>query len=132
MYKDFRKPPIYKSDGLKILLVGELSYHSERIYALEEAGHRLFGFWMRRPTYTLFNVGPLPFGHVEDLSFENWENEIRQIKPDIIYGLLNTGAISIAYDVLKKCPDIPFVWHFMKIWPINCMMQNGWKHYVKM
>jgi glycosyltransferase involved in cell wall biosynthesis len=131
MYKDFRKPPVYASDGLKILLVGELSYHPERIYALEEAGHRLYGLWMDRPTYTLFNVGHLPFGHVEDLSKNNWENEIRQIKPDIIYGMMNIGSIPIAYEVKMKCPDIPFVWHFKES-PFTAQIFDLWKKLIEL
>jgi len=131
MYKDFRKPPVYASNGLKILLAGELAYHSERIYALEEVGHRLFGLWMHRPSLPHFNVGHLPFGHVEDLSLDNWENEIHRIQPDIIYGLLNTGAISIAYDVLKKCPDIPFVWHF-KEGPFLAQSSGIWEKLIEL
>ena len=53
-------------DGLKILLVGELAYNADRVLALEEQGHKLYGLWMPNP-YWYNTVGPLPFGHVEDL-----------------------------------------------------------------
>ena len=40
-------------DGLKILLVGELAYNADRVLALEEQGHRLYGLWMHnRPGST--------------------------------------------------------------------------------
>lgn len=54
------------ADGLRILLVGELAYNADRVLALEERGHRLYGLWMRDPSWYT-TVGPLPFGHVEDL-----------------------------------------------------------------
>lgn len=130
-YKDFHKSPIYTASGLKILLVGELSYHPDRIYALEEAGHRLYGLWMERPTFCLSNVGHLPFGHVEDLSFENWEQEIRRIKPDVIYGLLNFGSIYLANEVRKKCQNIPFVWHF-KEGPFVAQTNGIWNELIEL
>lgn len=116
-------------DGLKILLVGELSYNPERIYALEEAGHKLYGLWTQTPSFSFSNVGHLPFGHVEDLDYEHWEEEIRRVKPDVIYGLLNFCAVSIAYDVLRKFPDIPFVWHF-KEGPFLCFEHELWNKLV--
>lgn len=112
-------------DSLKILLVGELSYNQERIYALEEVGHQLYGLWTQTPVYSFSNVGHLPFGHVTDLDYENWEDEIRRIKPDIIYGLLNFCAVPLAYEVLIKCPDIPFVWHY-KEGPFLCFEYETW------
>src|SRR5205085_1682345 len=36
-------------DGLRILLVGELAYNPERVLALEERGHQLYGLWMPDP-----------------------------------------------------------------------------------
>lgn len=112
-YRQFRErtdtPP--GEDGLKILMVGELAYNPERILALEERGQQLFGLWMPNP-YWYNTVGPLPFGHVRDLSVDNWQDELRQIKPDIIYALLNWQAVPFAYQVMKENPGIPFVWHF--------------------
>lgn len=112
LYKNARKPIQTAKDALKILLVGELAFHPDRIYALEEAGHKLYGLWIKKPTYCSTTVGPLPFGNVIDIPYEDYKNKINEIKPDIIYGLLNFGAIPLAYEVLKNCPDIPFVWHF--------------------
>ena len=112
LYRNFCDVIPAKDDSLKILLVGELAYNPERIYALEQAGHKLYGLWMKKPTFCFSTVGPLPFGHVEDISLECWKDEIEVIKPDVIYGLLNFGAVPLAYEVLKAFPNIPFAWHF--------------------
>jgi hypothetical protein len=99
------------SDGLRILLVGELSYNPERILALEERGHRLWGLWTPDPAwYTM--VGPVPFGHVRELSGGDWRHEVRRLRPDVIYGLLNWHAVPFAAEVRRSLPEIPFVWHF--------------------
>lgn len=97
--------------GLKILLVGELSYNPERICALEEYGHQLYGLWIKHPSI-FYNTGPLPYGQVKDLSYENWRDEIKVIKPDIIYALLNEPSINLAHEVITADIGIPFVWHF--------------------
>lgn len=110
-YKLYREKLNYRENGLKILLVGELSYNPERICAFEELGHKLYGLWINRPTH--FNaIGPLPFGNVEDISYENWEKRVREIKPDIIYALLNDFSVPLAHEVLSANLPIPFVWHF--------------------
>lgn len=118
-FEDFRGECIPQKDGLKILLVGELSYNPERIYALEEAGHILYGLWVKKPFFTFSNIGPLPFGHVHDLDKDNWKKQIKEIKPDIIYALTNFCAVELAHEVLMECKDIPFVWHF-KEGPFLC------------
>ena len=113
LYRSFRGRPATKpaEDGLKILLVGELAYNPERVLALEERGHRLYGLWT--PDGAGFNsVGPVPFGHVEEVPLAGWENAVRRIRPDVIYALLNWQAISFAHHVLTRNPGIPFVWHF--------------------
>ncbi|GAB6121411.1 glycosyltransferase family 2 protein [Dysgonomonas termitidis] len=112
LYSTFRKETKRKADSLKILIVGELAYNPERIYALEQAGHQLYGLWIPKPEFTFNTVGPLPFGKVINIPYENRQKHINRIKPDIIYALLNTNAIDLAYDVLKANPQIPFVWHF--------------------
>lgn len=111
--------------SFKNIVLGELAYNPERIYALEQAGHKLYGLWIPNPIFCFSTVGPLPFGHVEDIPFENWKEKIQEIKPDIIYGMLNFGAVHLAYDVMKACPDIPFVWHF-KEGPSICLRQGMW------
>jgi hypothetical protein len=57
-YRRFRERPLTLAapDGLKILIVGELAYNAERILALEERGHKLYGLWMR-------NWQAVPFAH---------------------------------------------------------------------
>lgn len=112
-YRRYRERPDTPQapDGLKILLVGELAYNADRVLALEERGHKLYGLWIQKPHW--YNtVGPLPFGHVEDLPYENWREAIRQVQPDIIYAQLNWQAVPLAHEVMHAVPDIPFVWHF--------------------
>ena len=111
LYKEFRKPVILRQNGLKILLVGELSYNPERIYSLEKRGHRLYGLWIPNPLCWTA-TGPLAFGNVETIPFDNWEKKVEEIKTDIIYGLTNYRAIDLVYHVFRKCPHIPLVWHF--------------------
>lgn len=68
-YRDMRERAgaPFAADGLKIQLVGELAYNAERVLALEEQGHALYGLWMRRPVW--FNTGgPMLFGHVQSWS----------------------------------------------------------------
>ena len=112
------------ADGLRILLVGELAYNPERILALEERGHELFGLWMPEPQ-SLNTVGPLPFGHVTDVPRDGWQQHVRRIRPDVIYALLNWQAVPFAYEVLRGNPGIPFVWHF-KEGPFICIEKGTW------
>jgi hypothetical protein len=125
-YRCFRERPDTPAarDGLKILLVGELAYNPERVLALDERGHRLYGLWMPDP-YWYNTVGPLPFGHVEDVPRNSWQDAVRQIKPDLIYALLNWQAVPFAHHVLTHNPGIPFVWHF-KEGPFICLEKGTW------
>jgi hypothetical protein len=121
LYRQFRERPSTPTvaDGLRILLVGELAYNAERVLALEEQGHSLYGLWMRDPSW--FNtVGPLPFGHVRDLPREDWRAAIRELRPDIIYAQLNWQTVPFAHEVMLATPGIPFVWHF-KEGPFICL-----------
>lgn len=110
-YEQYRKKPVYKKDGLKILLVGELSYNPERICALEEQGHQLYGLWIKNPT-RVTTIGPLAFGNIIDVPYKDWKKRVKEIKPDIIYSLLNDLSIPLAHEVLSANLGIPFVWHF--------------------
>lgn len=125
LYAPFREDCPQAEDSLKILLVGELAYNPERIYALEQAGHKLYGLWMPAPNLSFSTVGPLPFGHVEDLDITHWQDEIRRVNPDIIYGLLNWGAIGFVYDVVRAFPNIPYAWHY-KEGPQLAISMGNW------
>lgn len=125
-YRRFRDRPAPPpaADGLKILLVGELAYNPERLLALAERGHRLFGLWT--PTPAGFNtVGPLPFGGIEDLPRLGWRDAVRRLKPDVIYALLNWQTVPWAHHVLAENPGVPFVWHF-KEGPFICLQKGTW------
>jgi glycosyltransferase involved in cell wall biosynthesis len=128
-YQRFRNRPVpADGGGLKILLVGELAFNPERVLALEERGHRLYGLWT--PTPSDYNtVGPLPFGGVEDLPSVGWREAVRKIKPDVIYALLNWHAVPWIHHVLVENPGVPFVWHF-KEGPFFCLRNGTWPQLV--
>lgn len=131
LYKDLRDTAaVNNPDGLKILLVGELSFNPERICALEKAGHKLYGLWTGT-SYSYNTIGPLPFGKVEDIPFENWESKVREINPDIIYALVNFPAVPVAHSVLFNNPGIPFIWHFKES-PTHCLQMGMWKELVEL
>jgi hypothetical protein len=110
------------------LLVGELAYNADRVLALEEAGHTLYGLWTGQP-YWYNTVGPLPFGHVEDLPVADWRAAIERVEPDIMYGLLNWQAVPFVHEVMRAAPEIPFVWHF-KEGPFICLEKGTWPQLV--
>jgi glycosyltransferase involved in cell wall biosynthesis len=116
------------ADGLKILLVGELAYNADRVLALEELGHRLYGLWMEEP-YWYNAVGPLAFGHVTDLPRDNWQQAIRDLQPDVIYALLNWQAVPFCHEVMKGNPGVPFVWHY-KEGPFISLEKGHWREMV--
>ncbi len=131
-YRRFRERPKTRAsaDGLTILLVGELAYNPERVLALEERGHRLFGLWMPEPMW--FNsVGPLPFGHVRDIPRAGWQDAVRELRPDVIYALLNWQAVPFAHQVLEENPGVPFVWHF-KEGPFISIDRGHWPKLVEL
>lgn len=127
-YEPFRHQNKVDPKGLKIVIVGELAYNAERIVAFEEQGHQLFGLWMRNP-YWYNTVGPLPFGNVEDIPYENWQQRIAEIKPDVIYALLNWQAVPFAREIMLADTGIPFVWHF-KEGPLICMEHGLWSELI--
>jgi hypothetical protein len=132
LYRRFReRPPTpAAADGLRILLVGELAYNAERVLALEEQGHALYGLWMRDPCW--FNtVGPLPFGHVQDLPRDDWRGAIRELRPDIIYAQLNWQAVPFCHEVMQAAPGIPFIWHF-KEGPFVCLEKGSWPQLIEL
>ena len=124
VYAAYRAQPHVDKSGLKILLVGELAYNPERIYALEKSGHKLYGLWSR-PRFGYSTVGPLPFGNVEEIPYINWQKRVAEIQPDVIYALLSTSAIDLANEVLNAHTGIPFVWHF-KEGPQEAMKDGLW------
>lgn len=115
--------------GLKILLVGELAYNPDRIVALEEAGHTLYGLWAT-PRFCYSTVGPLPFGHVTDVSYDNWQEQVKKIKPDVVYALLSTSAIDVVHEVVMANTGIPLVWHF-KEGPHEAMKAGLWRKLIE-
>ena len=114
LYAGFRAsiPPGERTEKkIKVLLVGDLSHNPERICALEQHGYELYGLWVQKPSF-FTGTGPLSFGNVKDIPYENRYDAIRKIKPDIIYAQSNTIAIPLAHEVLTNKGDVPMVWHF--------------------
>ena len=115
-YRDRPSTP-RAADGLRILLTGELAYNADRVLALEERGHELFGLWMPDP-YWYNAVGPLPFGHVTDLprglSPQGIRDAVRDAGIDVVYALLNWQAVPFAASVLRALEGtgVPVVWHY--------------------
>lgn len=131
LYKGYRFNAIETpTEGLKILLVGELAYNAERICSLEQKGHKLYGLWVDKPAF-LNAVGPLAFGNITDIPLNDWKTKVKEIKPDIIYGLLNVSAITLADSVLRENLGIPFVWHF-KEGPEHAMKYGFWKELINL
>ena len=124
LYQKFRNKLPTSKQNLKILIVGELSFNPERIYAFEEAGHDIYGLWAEN-CWNFHTVGPLPFGNVKEVSKDNWQEEISRIKPDIIYGLLTVLVAPLVEKVVKIFPDIPFVWH-LKESPFYARQNGLW------
>jgi len=131
-YRHYRERPrpLPSPDGLRILLAGELAYNADRVLAFEERGHRLFGLWTREP-YWFNTVGPLPVGHCEDLDPLRWPDQIGRIRPHVIYALLNWQTVPFAYEVLRRNPGVPFVWHF-KEGPFICIEKGIWRELVEL
>ncbi|NJM05902.1 glycosyltransferase family 2 protein [Candidatus Gracilibacteria bacterium] len=130
-YRHYRERPAtpQAADGLTILLVGELAYNADRVLALEERGHRLYGLWTSSPAW-FKTVGPLPFGHVIDLPRDDWQHAVQRIQPDVIYAQLNWQTVAFCHTVLRANPGIPLVFHF-KEGPFICYEQGLWPTLVR-
>ena len=131
-YRSFRERPSTPraEDGLRILLVGELAYNPERVLALEERGHELYGLWMPDP-YWYNTVGPVPFGHVRDIPREGWQDAVDDVGVDVIYALLNWQAVPFAAQILRERRGVPFVWHF-KEGPFISRERGHWPDLVEL
>lgn len=129
-YEQFRAKPENEGTGLKILIVGELSYNPERLYSLQKRGHKLYGLWINNPL-NYSPSGNLAFGDIENIPYESWEHRVDEIKPDIIYAQMNYMAVDLAYHVFKKRKNTPFVWHF-KEGPFFCRYYGTWNKLMEM
>jgi len=73
----------------------------------------------------------VPFGHVSDARSEDPAEAIREVRPDVIYALLNWQAVPFAARVLRANPGVPFVWHF-KEGPFISLEQGHWDDLVEL
>ena len=98
--------------------------------SLEKRGHKLYGLWIDNP-FNFNSNGNFPFGHVEDIPLQGWEEKIKEIKPDIICGMTNFKGLELSWRVFKKVKDIPFVWHF-KEGPFYCRSYGAWEKLIEL
>lgn len=125
LYRRFRQRRLPADlDGLRVLLVGELSFNTERVLALAERGMRLHGLWTSDGLGDS-TVGPLPFGHVTDLPRHGWREALRELHPDLIYAQLNWRAVPFTLEVLDAAPGVPFVWHYKES-PQRSAVRGEW------
>jgi glycosyltransferase involved in cell wall biosynthesis len=110
--------------GLKILIVGDLGFNPERIVAFEEAGHKLYGLWARPESWDTGST--TAFGNIETIPTESdWRARVREIQPDIIYGLLNWQAVPLIDSVLEANLGIPVAFHFKES-GFFCIQKGLW------
>ncbi|MBL8291425.1 MAG: hypothetical protein JNN08_06290 [Bryobacterales bacterium] len=71
---------------MNILLAGALSWNPERVMALSQRGHKLFGLWSRTMAW---EQGPYPFarGVITDLDVEGALDLLRGGGIDVVYSL---------------------------------------------
>lgn len=117
--------PVESAGGLRILLVGSLSFNPERVLAFAEQGHRLAAHWLPQPHFWE-TAGPLPFVEVDQIPHDDtWVDRIHAFRPDVIYGLLNWQAIPAIHRVWKASLGYPFVLHFKES-PMAAMQVGSW------
>jgi glycosyltransferase involved in cell wall biosynthesis len=115
---------------LHILIAGELGFNPERVRAFEEQGHRISGLWRKHPE-PWDAVGPFPFSSMPSIVFEpGWEELVRALEPDIVYGQLNTHAVAMLDEVMARL-DVPFVFHF-KEGPFSALGSGLWPALVRL
>jgi hypothetical protein len=125
LYRRFRARTMPRDDNEPaVVLVGELSYHADRVLALAERGLRLYGLWTP-DGLGVDTVGPLPFGHVTELPRVGWPEAIRALRPAVVYAQLNWRAVAFAAAVRDALPDVPFVWHFKES-PQRSLARGEW------
>jgi hypothetical protein len=123
-YAGLPPTPPASETGLDVLIVGELAFNAERVLALTERGHRLHGLWTRQGLGDS-TVGPIPFGHVSDVSRKDWPNAVRLLAPDVVWAQLNWRAVPLAVAVRRRFPELPFVWHFKES-PQRSRIRGEW------
>jgi hypothetical protein len=94
------------------------------VLALTERGHRLTGLWTIQGRGDA-TVGPLPFGHVPDLDRDRWLQEVRALRPDVVWAQLNWRAVPLAHAVRTALPELPFVWTFKES-PQRSVVRGEW------
>lgn len=130
-YRRFAVPRALPAPGgLKILLASDLGFNPERIVALEEHGHQLYGLWIDDPE-AWDGVGPFPFGNITDIAYQpGWIERVRAVQPDVIYAQMNWQAIRLIDELLQAGLDLPVALHF-KEGPFICLEHGLWPALVR-
>lgn len=98
--------------GLRILIVGELGFHPDRIRALADDGHELHGLWTPSPE-TWDATGRMPVPWVRHVPYDrHWRSRVAELRPDVMYALLNTAAVPLVDEVVRARLDVPLFFHF--------------------
>jgi glycosyltransferase involved in cell wall biosynthesis len=114
-----------RPSGLRILLVGELGFNPDRIQVLAREGHELYGLWIRAPE-TWDSTGAAPGLDIHQLGYaRGWRSRVRDVRPDVIYALLNYHAVPLVHEVIQARFGVPVVFHFKES-PFACLRYGLW------
>ena len=87
-------------------------------------------YQVKEPTsYT--DIGPLPFGNVQDIPYEKRLTALRKLNPDLIYAQSGSISVPLAHEIWMNKGNIPMVCHF-KEGPFFCMRLGYWSKLVEL
>lgn len=101
---------------MKLLFVGDLSYNSERISLFKDYGCDLKALFTPSEGWN-FNNNYVDF-ELPEISQLNWEVELPEFAPDVMYCLGNQQSIDWIYQIVTRFPEIPYILH-LKEWEID-------------
>jgi glycosyl transferase family 2 len=117
--------PMPTHEGIRILIVGSLGMNPERIRALTEIGHELFGLWIQFPAVWDYAGAP-PCVPVTNIPYDSsWRDRVREANPDIIYCMLSHHDLPLIDEVLTSKLGIPTAFHFKES-PFMAMRNGQW------
>jgi hypothetical protein len=96
---------------MRILLVGALAWNPERILALSDRGHELYGLWTRSMAW---EQGPYPFarGRIRDVPLAEGVDLVRRSGVDLVYSLFMAYPPSL-WD-RRRGLDLPGHWDALR------------------
>lgn len=95
---------------MNILLAGALAWNPERMIALAERGHRLFGVWSRTMPW---EQGPYPFakGFITDVSVEEAIDLLHNREIDVVYSLFQSYDRTLW--AKNRGTELPDIWELL-------------------